>query len=262
MQNITIKTVPGFEEWRGHARRLLNEGFLPSQILWADMKRHQTSFLGHIENHVMKQNAQQFMIPKAFIEMAQIVICHADYERFDLLYRVLYRILHENKNLLQITTDKDVMAITAYYKAVRRDAYKITAFLRFRSVELNGEEHFIAWYEPEHYTLELKLDFFMKRFKNMHWSIMTPYRAAHWDQKRLRLEDNPDPSLYPKDDAIEKYWLTYYGSIYNPARLKKKAMMTQMPKKYWKNMPETKLIPDLINTSEKRVKEMIDNQNS
>ena len=131
----------------------------------------------------------------------------------------------------------------------------------FVFVKLAYHEHFVAWYEPEHYTLEMKLNFFIKRFKNMRWSILTPYRAAHWNLQGLVLEDNPDPSLYPTDDEHEKYWITYYANIFNPVRLKTKAMMTQMPKKYWKNMPETKIINDLINNSEKRVKDMIDKQN-
>ena len=30
----------------------------------------------------------------------------------------------------------------------------------------------------------------------MCWSILTPYRAAHWNTKTLVLEDNPDPSIF------------------------------------------------------------------
>ena len=37
-------------------------------------------------------------------------------------------------------------------------------------------------------------------------------------------------------------WKTYYASIFNPARVKVKAMTKEMPKKYWRNMPETALI--------------------
>lgn len=91
----------------------------------------------------------------------------------------------------------------------------------------------------------------------MRWSILTPYRAAHWDKKSLTLQDNPDKSLWPDNDKVEEYWLTYYASIFNPARPKKKAMLSQMPKKYWKNMPETKLIGELLQTSDQRARDMI-----
>ena len=91
----------------------------------------------------------------------------------------------------------------------------------------------------------------------MRWSILTPYRAAHWNGENLFLEDNPDPALYPKDDKIEQYWLTYYASIFNPARPKKNAMMSSMPKKYWKNMPESILINNLLKNSQAQAKAMI-----
>ena len=191
--------------------------------------------------------------------MCETALCHTDPNRFSLCYRILWRLVFENKTLLSHKTDDDIIKLHALVKAVRRDAYKITAFLRFREISFNGTEHFVAWYEPEHYTLELKLDFFKTRFKNMRWSILTPYRAAHWHEGKLTLEDNPDPNIVPKDDKVEQYWLTYYANIFNPARPKKNAMLSQMPKKYWKNMPETALIQDLLKTSESRARNMIAN---
>ena len=55
----------------------------------------------------------------------------------------------------------------------------------------------------------------------------------------------------PSEDRLEETWLTYYASIFNPARLKTKAMQSEMPKKYWKNLPEAVLIPQLIEQAEK-----------
>ena len=174
---------------------------------------------------------------------------------------VFYGVSFEDRYLLQRKTDNDIITLTALVKAVRRDAYKMSAYLRFRKIDSpdNETERFVAWYEPEHYSLELKLDFFKTRFKNMQWSILTPYRAAHWDMTSMVLQDTPSRAQYPKEDEVEKYWLTYYANIFNPARPKKKAMLSSMPKKYWKNMPETVLIEDLIRTAESKSRKMIDN---
>ena len=49
-----------------------------------------------------------------------------------------------------------------------------------------------------------------------------------------------------------------YVPEYNDARLKVKAMQKEMPKKYWRNLPEASLIPDLIAGAEKAAKEMIE----
>ncbi|MEV9012116.1 DUF4130 domain-containing protein, partial [Klebsiella pneumoniae] len=51
-------------------------------------------------------------------------------------------------------------------------------------------------------------------------------------------------------------WLTYYASIFNPARGKVKAMQAEMPKKYWKNLPEAALIADLLAQAPARVAAM------
>src|SRR5205085_7809302 len=46
-------------------------------------------------------------------------------------------------------------------------------------------------------------------------------------------------------------------SIFNPARLKVGAMLREMPKKYWRNMPETSLVEPLIAGARNRELEMI-----
>ena len=50
----------------------------------------------------------------------------------------------------------------------------------------------------------------------------------------------------PDEDRLEEHWRTYYASIFNPARLKVDAMQKEMPKKYWKNLPEARMIEGLI----------------
>ena len=50
----------------------------------------------------------------------------------------------------------------------------------------------------------------------------------------------------PTEDRLEETWRRYYASIFNPARLKVKAMQAEMPKKYWRNLPEASLIKPLI----------------
>ena len=261
LESITIHTVPGFDEWRDAARHYLSFRIRPEHIDWQVPNQSQDNLFETEQTSPSLKTENtgiQFKVSKEFIELAQTICCHTDIQKFDLLYRLLFRLNFENKNLLKIKTDDDVLLANKMAKEVRRDAYKIKAFLRFRSLEHEGEEYFIAWYEPFHYSLELVMPFFTQRFKNMNWSILTPYRAAHWNQKEFVFQDNPDPSQFPKDDKIEQYWLGYYSSIFNPARYKKQAMLSQMPKKYWKNMPETALIEDLLRTSEAKTKDMIE----
>lgn len=260
MHVFKIKSIPGFDEWREIARICLVNNIRPESILFQvkndESEGHAGSLFdqlpqSNLNDFKATQNTQKKMSKPAFkisnktLQLLETAACHSDPDRFNLLYRLLYR-LRENPKLLTYYTDNDVMALRGLIKAVNRDGYKIKAFLRFREVQLEEDSYYVAWYEPEHYTLEKVLNFFCTRFKNMRWSILTPYKAAHWNEQNLTLEDNPDPSLYPKEDTLESYWLTYYASTFNPNRVKVQAMLNQMPKKYWKNMPETALIEGML----------------
>jgi DNA polymerase len=100
--------------------------------------------------------------------------------------------------------------------------------------------------------------FFVKRFHSMEWSILTPWECAHWNGGRLLFTPGLPQSTAPEDDSLDELWRTYYRSIFNPARLKVNAMLSEMPKKYWKNLPEAPLIPELIANSRQRVRSMLE----
>lgn len=256
MRRIAIAARPGFEEWRHYARECFCADIPPTDIDWQDSPGAAGDLFAD-DSSPLPPACGDFSVPRAFLDMAALAACHASPERFTLLYRILWRLKRGEPHVLQLKTDSDVMALNRMVKAVRRDAYKIKAFLRFREVTAQAGEAFVAWYEPEHYTLELSLPFFQTRFKNMTWSILTPYLAAHWDRQSLTLSANPDPAIVPAQDKIEDYWLKYYATTFNPARPKKAAMLNQMPKKYWKNMPETVLIPELLRGAGSRAARMI-----
>jgi DNA polymerase len=115
----------------------------------------------------------------------------------------------------------------------------------------------VAWFEPQHHIVEHNASFFVDRFASMSWSILTPEGCAHWDGTQLTFTDGVDKSQAPSEDEVEKVWLTYYGNIFNPARVKVRAMQAEMPKKYWRNLPETALIPTLLQEAPGRVNEMM-----
>jgi DNA polymerase len=100
--------------------------------------------------------------------------------------------------------------------------------------------------------------FFVNRFSNMRWSILTPDLSVHWDGERLSEGPGASRNEAPSGDPLEETWRTYYASIFNPARLKVRAMLKEMPKRYWRNMPETSLVQPLIAGARNRELEMID----
>jgi probable DNA metabolism protein len=246
----------GFESWRKAARILLAEAVAPGDVLW---EPEETGSLFGFEEGAVPATVK-LSVPPAFVELAGEVCCHSDSRRWALLYRLLWRIARlGERSLPEIASDPDVARARLMAKNVRRDIHKMHAFVRFRKTgeDETGRERFVAWFEPDHFIVEPGVPFFRKRFANMDWSIFTPKGCAHWIGEEMRFSPGveKDPSGDP--DALEEIWRTYYRSIFNPARLKMKAMQAEMPKRYWKNLPEASLIEELARGSSSRIQDMI-----
>jgi DNA polymerase len=253
MHIIKLAYETDFDGWRDAARRLALNDVAPSDVTWL-VDGNQSELFA--ETAMLLATTRPFSVPRAFVEVVQIAILNRDPARFGLFYRLLCR-LRSNSQLLEIATDADVAQINALAKAVRRDEHKMHAFVRFREIAVDGRARFVAWFEPEHHIVELAAPFFVDRFNNMDWSILTPERCVHWLDGTLSLSDGVPKSDAPTEDAIEDIWRSYYASIFNPARLKAKAMQTEMPKKYWRNLPEASLIKPLTEMAERRAQAMV-----
>jgi DNA polymerase len=244
MHIITLDSETDFEGWRRAARALVRNDVRPADVTWKvagaepELFQPETSPLPDVPEGA-------FSVPAKFVELAQSAILHRDGERFAILYRLLWR-LRGNHDLLSVATDPDVSLVSTMARAVRRDEHKMHAFVRFREVGREPRSHYVAWFEPEHHIVELAAPFFARRFADMPWSILTPELSAHWDGHALAFTEGVSKSEAPTEDRLEETWRRYYASIFNPARLKVKAMEKEMPKKYWRNLPEASLIKPLI----------------
>jgi DNA polymerase len=94
----------------------------------------------------------------------------------------------------------------------------------------------------------------------MRWSILTPDRSAYWDLETLSFGPGIPRSGAPAGDALEDLWRDYYASVFNPARVKVKAMKAEMPVRHWATLPEAEMIPGLLAKAEGRVTEMAKSQ--
>ncbi len=313
---------PDFEAFRHAAREHLRAGFSPAQLDLQDATVPTPLTLALEADEPPSGPAYDHPhVSKAFLEAAQIAAVHRDPQRWNLLYRLLYR-LQSDRNLLRLETDDDVAHLLRLEGQVRRDLHKMHAFVRFRKVLEPGDpsarpivvdeelavptaaahdhhehhlvletptpfgpvhseieacepptpaastpqdcEHFIAWYQPDHRIVPLAAPFFAERFAIMRWSILTPDASVAWDPTAKQLTFGPGlpRESAPAEDELESLWRSYYASIYNPARLNPQAMRSEMPVRYWKNLPEVALIPTLITQSKTRVESMVTRQQS
>ena len=229
-----------FEDWRDRARPFLKAGVEPCVACRAIAD-------GSDLEVAATAPTRELTLPAALMRLLDSLSCFRADGRYELMYRLAWRVLADNPRLLEDAADPDVRNAMLMDAAIRRDVHKMHAFVRFREVvDERGAASYFAWFEPEHEILRRGSTFFVKRFPNMTWTIATPDGAAVWDRTQLRFVESPAPDMRPASDGHEDLWRTYYRSICNVARLNPVVMQREMPQKYWKNLPEAAEIGILI----------------
>lgn len=253
MRNITLAAPNDFVGWRNAARGLIEQHIAPELVSWTIAQEGASLF---DDDAQPVSNGPSFTVPRRFMQLAAAASLHTDKHRFALLYRLLWR-LQQEPRLLDVAMDPDVQRTRMLAKAVQRDMHKMKAFVRFRRAPDHSPAMYIAWFEPTYRIVEATAPFFVRRFANSPWAILTPECSAYWDARELKFGPGAHRNDAPAEDAAEGLWRKYYASIFNPARLKVKAMQAEMPQKYWRNLPESSLIPQLIDSARERTQEMI-----
>jgi len=252
VREVVLKEPGDFAEWRSAARGLLAGGIAPDEVSWRGSAEGASLF----GDEAVVAPAGAVSLPRELLEVAERVICHRDPESPARLYRIIWRAARD-RQLLARTTDSEIDWLRKADKAIRRDVHKMHAFVRFRRLgEEAGRESFAAWFEPSHRILRLTAPFFQRRFYGMDWAIVTPDARAIWQDETLTYGPGGTRDEVPDSDVVEDQWRTYYGAIFNPARVKIETMRAEMPKKYWRNLPEAQDIAPLLAGAEARVERM------
>lgn len=253
MRIVRLASETDFDGWREAARALRLTEMSPAEVIWTVDDGAADIFA----EAAPPAARGEIKVSPSFMDLARRVVLHRSAARFDLLYRLLWRLPSE-PHLLAQPADPDVARARDMERQVNRAAHKMKAFVRFREVQAEpGEEAFVAWFEPAHRVTEATAPFFVRRFANMAFSILTPDICAHWDRHALTFTPGADPADAPAEDELEAFWRTYYAATFNPARLRLSAMQKEMPKRYWRNLPEAALIPELTRHAQARTETMV-----
>jgi DNA polymerase len=186
-------------------------------------------------------------ISRELLGLLRMLACYRDASRWDLMYRLTWRVLQENRALLENDADADVRTARLWSKAVSQDVHKMHAFVRFHSIlGDDGAPCYVAWFEPQHEILRDAVPFFEKRFGNMRWMIATPDGAAVWQDGHTEYIDSPGRPAVPREDPTHDLWRAYYRNICNVARINPRMMQREMPQRYWRHLPEATEIHALL----------------
>lgn len=280
LHDTLVVELQGPDDWAGFrqaCRVLLEQRIPPEHVQW----RWRHALAPHAEQHddLFSRNDQDSLpgraltpeqldqlpsqghshvrIPRTALRTLRAACMHENPNRFALCHRWLARV-QQRPMLKHDALDPDWRRMEHMAKAVGREIHKMHAFVRFRPVVREGQPVLhMAWFEPVHFVVRAASPFFTERFANMHWAILTPQSSLHWDGEQLHEAPGAQHSDAPAADAGESLWLTYYASTFNPARLKPQAMLREMPRKYWKNLPEAVLIDPLMQSAQQRTGQML-----
>jgi len=256
LQRVELGEGADLDGFRRAVRRLAGRSVPPEAVAWTTAAAPTLFPTIHEE----AAEAPALILPRAVAALVELAACHRDPERWGLLYTLIWRVLHGERALLEVASDPLVHRLELMAKTVRRDLHKMHAFLRFRRVDRPEGEEFVAWFEPEHFIVEAAADFFVDRFRALVWTILTPLGSLHWDRRTLQVGGPARREEAPTEDAFEAGWRGYYESVFNPARLNPQAMRAQMPRKYWRNLPEAASIPALVQAAPQRVTAMMERE--
>jgi probable DNA metabolism protein len=233
MLDSTLQSA--FDDWRSRARLFLRAGIAPDRTEWS--AKAPAAFFTRSAGP--QPNAT---VPRAFLDLAQDAIRHRSDERFTLLYRLLWRLTHGERDLLAQADDPLVRRIAAMAAAVRSEIEETSAALRFRPVGAEAADVWhIAWCAPQHRILDSLVQVFADRRADSRWAILTPARSAYWNRGTLRMADGVPEAAAASDESLEHHWRQHFADLFAPVELP--------AKEEWAGLPEATLIRPLFRTT-------------
>lgn len=173
--------------FRARANDMLAHQVLPGDIAWnADAATDcSESVRGAASRPPPFPSAFRSIVPRSFVRLTELVVLHRDELRFDLLYRLLWRLVHEPE-LAACENDPDMVAAQSMAHGVRRDIFKARRALALVSLPPEGEAPLLfGWCEPRHHVTEEVAEWLARTQPEDAWLLATPDRCVLWHDKRL-----------------------------------------------------------------------------
>lgn len=203
--------------FRAEARDLLAHQVPPDDVEWltltppiADLYNTPPSLSASRPRSVPR--AATAIVPASFQRLSESVVLHRDPDRFALLYRLLWRLVHE-PGLRNDPTDADMLRAQHMAHAVRRDIHKMKTYLRFVTVDNSGAPLQYAWFEPAHHIAEAVAPWLARR-NPQHWVLFTPERSVRWDGTELMYGPGLPRDSVPQHETDAAAWRQCAAAVF------------------------------------------------
>jgi len=144
-----------------------------------------------------------------------------------------------------------VLMINQLAKKVYREKHRMEAFVRF---QLTADNIYYSVVEPDFNVLPLLSKHFGDRYADQRWIIYDMKRkyALYYDLQTVTTvqidfseqlsETNIQVISHENEALYQQLWQRYFQSVNIPARKNLKLHIRHMPKRYWRNLIEKKII--------------------
>lgn len=206
--------------------------FGEEHFVYTDITKAQR-VLRKIENLMGSEGSSIFL--KAFISEEKGIETH-------LLEVVRLFLQFPQEKVLDNFGNLSVLAIRNAAKSVGREAHRMKEFVRFERV---GDLYF-AKISPYYDVLPLIIHHFKTRFSNQQWVLFDPERNYGFAYNLHNVipftpaDKNFGKLLNTSEESYESLWKTYFKHINIPERKNSRYQQRNMPKRYWKYLPEMK----------------------
>jgi DNA polymerase len=212
MPRIVLARETDWDGWRTATRAHVLAGTPPETLDWSIGAPAEP-----LPDVPLPEGGGSFGVPRALVGLAAQAIQARDPDRFDLLYRLVWR-AQAGEPVLEQRDDRELTRARRLALAVRAEAHRMRTHLRFLALSDTDPTQHLGWYAPAHYVLEANAQLLTRRFANLHLTILTPDGTAQWDGTELRFGPGLDPILVPDDDALVAQWRDYGPDILAAAR--------------------------------------------
>ncbi len=218
MTEILLAHQVDLATWRWAARHHVFAGTRPEELTW----RVQPSALlfqsqpdAQAAFSVSEEEKQEpLRLSRRLVEQLVLAIQAHDPERFTLLYRLVFRVMHEGLDPRAHANDPDVRRLEALSEAVVAETHlfrsNFAAYFRH-----GGRDAWVS--QPTNYIVEANASYCLARVAEP-WSVQTGYRRMQWDGRVLSFgpgSEEEQPLSWQRDG--EGVWQGYPKTVLPPA---------------------------------------------
>lgn len=181
---IDLASPVDVQGFRARSTSLLASQVPPGDIAWEAQAAAGLSeaVRGLASRPPASTTALNSIIPRSFLRLTELVVLHRDEARFELLYRLLWRLVHEPHLVTGPDADADMALAQRMGQAVRREVFRMKSSVDLRTVgELDGNPLRFGWFEPRHHVTEEVAAALARTQPAASWLVVTPDRSALWD---------------------------------------------------------------------------------